>query len=87
LVAALVVARVLHAWSVARRRRAMLEALDLLTRVGNAHPESLALFAPQIGSLVDALRQEDQRFSQLGPDEVILRALRQGPVASASRGE
>lgn len=87
LVAALVVARALHAWSVARRRRAMLEALDLLTRVGNAHPDSLTLFAPQIASLVDALRQEDQRFSQLSPDEVILRALRPGPVAPAPRGE
>lgn len=87
LVAALVVARALHAWSVARRRRAMLEALDLLTRVGNAHPESLTLFAPQIASLVDALRQEDQRFSQVSPDEVILRALRPGPVAPAPRGE
>jgi hypothetical protein len=87
LVAALVVARVLHAWSVARRRRAMLEALDLLTRVGNAHPDALTLFAPQIASLVDALRQEDQRFSQVSPDEVILRALRPGPVAPAPRGE
>lgn len=87
LVAALVVARALHAWSVARRRRAMLEALDLLTRVGNAHPDALTLFAPQIASLVDALRQEDQRFSQLSPDEVILRALRPGPVAPAPRGE
>lgn len=87
LVAALVVARALHAWSVARRRRAMLEALDLLTRVGNAHPDSLTLFAPQIASLVDALREEDQRFSQVSPDEVILRALRPGPVAPAPRAE
>ena len=65
-----------HAWSLARRRAAMLEALDLLTRVGNAHPDSLAALAPQIASLVEALRAEDPRFFTLRADDPLLRALR-----------
>lgn len=69
------VARVTHAWSVARRRRVMLDGLDLLIRAGNASPEALQLLAPQIASLVDALRAHDEPTSPLSPDDMVLRAL------------
>lgn len=53
------VAIVAHVWSVARRRRSLLDALDLLTRVGNANPAALPMLAPQIASLVESLRADD----------------------------
>ncbi|MEZ4390953.1 MAG: hypothetical protein R3A48_07655 [Polyangiales bacterium] len=71
------VARVTQAWSAARRRRVMLDSLDLLVRAGNASPEALRLLAPQIASLVDALRAHDAPTSSISPDEVVLRALGQ----------
>lgn len=73
--AVVLVARLTHAWSVARRRRVILDGLDLLTRAGNASPEALQLLAPQIASLVDALRAHDAPSSPLSPDDLVLRAL------------
>lgn len=61
------VAIVAHAWAAARRRRALLDALDLLTRVGNANPAALPMLAPQIASLVESLRAHDPLLRALSP--------------------
>lgn len=64
-----------HAWSLGRRRRSMLDAMELLARIGREHPETLPALTPQLAKLVDALRAEDPRWPPLGNDDALLRAL------------